>query len=211
MTSPRQDPNGSFSRRSFLKGASAAAASGAILTAGDPTTGKAADVKRYPHGFHDITLKVNGVERTAKIEPRTTLLDAVRDRLDLTGAKKVCDRGSCGACLVLLDGEPVNSCMTLALDAVGGEVTTIESFSADGNLHPLQEAFVQCDGLQCGYCTPGQVISAHACIERHGVPDLDTIKHEMSGNICRCGTYGRIFEAIQKTARGEITTGRAVR
>ena len=101
--------------------------------------------------------------------------------------------------------------MTLALDAVGGEVTTIESFSADGSLHPLQEAFVQCDGLQCGYCTPGQVISAHACIERHGVPDLDTIKHEMSGNICRCGTYGRIFEAIQKTARGEITTGRAVR
>jgi aerobic-type carbon monoxide dehydrogenase small subunit (CoxS/CutS family) len=210
MASPRQDSPGSFTRRSFIKGASAAAASGAILTAGDPRTGSAAET-RYGAGYHEIKLEINGESRSVKIETRTTLLDAVRERADLTGSKKVCDRGSCGACTMLLDGEPVNACMILALDTIGHEITTIESLSADGNLHPLQEAFVQCDALQCGYCTPGMVMASQACLARNEHPTLDEIKHELSGNICRCGTYGRIFEAVQRTARGEITTGRAVR
>ncbi len=211
MTSRRKDPS-SFSRRTFLKGASAAAASGAVLSAStQPATPLQEGTKRYGTGTHKITLNVNGKARELEVQTRTTLVDALRDELDLTGSKKVCDRGACGACTLLLDGQPVTSCLTLAIDALGAEIQTIEALSADGRLHPLQEAFVQVDALQCGYCTPGLVMASYACLEKRKHPTREEIKNDLSGNICRCGTFGRVIEAVQKTARGEIKNGRLVR
>ena len=145
---------------------------------------------------------MNGAERTVAVDPRTTLLEALRDGLDLTGAKQICDRGSCGGRTVLLDGEPVNSCLLLALDAVGVPVTTVERLSEGPTPHPLLRSFVQCDALQCGYCTPGMVMSSFACLRRHGKPTREQIRSDLSGNLCRCGTYGRIFEAVERTAEG---------
>ncbi len=189
-----------FSRRAFLKGASVAAVTGSIAQnlAAAPEAGRAS--RTFGTGSHELTLRINGAERKLVVEPRTTLLDALRDRIDMTGTKKICDRGSCGGCTVLVDGEPVNSCMMLAFDAVDTEVTTIEGLSDGDTLHPLQEAFVECDALQCGFCTPGMVMAGVACLNKHSAPTLEQMKHEMAGNICRCGTYGRVFEAIQQTA-----------
>lgn len=187
-----------FSRRAFLKGASAAAVAGSVTTA--VTTTPPATGQTWKAGTHEVVLSVNGGKRTVTIEPRTTLLDALRDRADLTGTKKICDRGSCGGCTVLVDGMPVNSCMMLALDAIGSEVATIEGLGDGDRLHPLQQAFIDCDALQCGFCTPGMVVAGVACLRKHGKPTAEQVRHEMSGNICRCGTYGRVFEAIEKTA-----------
>jgi aerobic-type carbon monoxide dehydrogenase small subunit (CoxS/CutS family) len=201
MSSTPEDPARlAFSRRAFLKGASVAAVTGSVagtLTAASPKTAQV-----YGPGNHPIQLKINGELRDVSVEPRSTLLDTLRDRLDITGAKKVCDRGACGACTMLVDGQPVNSCMMLTLDAVGTEITTIESLSDGDQVHPLIQNFVDCDALQCGFCTPAQVMSGYACLQKHGKPSMEQIRHDMSGNICRCGTYTRIFEAIQRTANG---------
>ncbi|MBL8738478.1 MAG: (2Fe-2S)-binding protein [Planctomycetes bacterium] len=198
MTVP---PDRGVSRRSFLKGSA---------VVGIATTGlsAAADAvrPRRPDGFgpgeHEITLLVNGSERTVKVETRTTLLDALRDGLDLTGAKKICDRGSCGGCTVLLDGQPVNGCLVLAMDAIGHQVTTVESLSQGDQVHPLVQNFVQCDAMQCGFCTPGMVMSSLACLQKRGTPSDAQMRHDLSGNLCRCGTYGRVMEAIERTAKG---------
>jgi aerobic-type carbon monoxide dehydrogenase small subunit (CoxS/CutS family) len=187
-----------FTRRTFLKGSAAASLAGASAGAAVPRIqGKP---EAFGPGEHEIQLRINGQNRMVRVETRTTLLDALRDRLDLTGAKKICDRGSCGGCTVLVDGEPVNSCLMLAMDAIGAEITTIESLGDGQKVHPLVQNFVTCDALQCGFCTPGMVMASYACLQKRGKPTRAQIRRDLSGNLCRCGTYGRIFEAIEKTA-----------
>src|SRR5882672_3306760 len=151
-----------------------------------------------------VTLIVNGVERRLELAPWTTLLDTLRDRLDLTGTKKGCDHGQCGGCTVLVDGRRVNSCLTLAVMQDGAEVTTVEGLATDGALHPLQQAFIDHDAFQCGYCTPGQLCSAAGLIAEGKAKTVDEIRELMSGNICRCGAYPNIVAAIQQamTAMG---------
>lgn len=149
----------------------------------------------------DSTLRVNGADHDLMLDARVTLLDALRDHLGLTGTKKGCDQGTCGACTVLVDGKRILSCLTLAAQCDGRQVTTIEGVSADGRLHPVQEAFVRCDGFQCGYCTSGQIMSAIALLSEEGRVDTDDdIREYMSGNICRCGAYPNIVAAIREVA-----------
>ncbi|MFE9809380.1 (2Fe-2S)-binding protein [Streptomyces sp. NPDC005227] len=169
-----------------------------------------------------VTLHINGDKHTLPVDHRTTLLDALRERLDLTGTKKGCDQGQCGACTVLVDGRRTVSCLQFAVAAEGREITTVEGVARDGRLHPVQEAFVELDGYQCGYCTPGQICSALAVLEEHaagwpsavtddvrpeaGPPALtpEEIRERMSGNLCRCGAYMSIVRAVARAA--EITT-----
>ena len=153
-----------------------------------------------------IMLKLNGAARRLDVEPWTTLLDALRDHLDLTGTKKGCDHGQCGACTVLVDGTRVLSCLTLAIMKDGAEVTTIEGLVQDGALHAMQEAFIEHDAFQCGYCTPGQICSAVGLMHEGRARTGDEIRELMSGNLCRCGAYPSILAAIQQVmqaARGE--------
>jgi xanthine dehydrogenase YagT iron-sulfur-binding subunit len=145
-----------------------------------------------------VVLIVNGVERQLKLAPWTTLLDALREHLDLTGTKKGCDHGQCGACTVLVDGRRINSCLTLAVMQDGAEVTTIEGLATDGALHPLQQAFIDHDAFQCGYCTPAQICSAAGLIAEGKAKSADEIREQMSGNICRCGAYPNIVAAIRQ-------------
>jgi xanthine dehydrogenase YagT iron-sulfur-binding subunit len=145
-------------------------------------------------------LTVNGRDAEWKLDSRVTLLDALRDHLDLTGTKKGCDQGACGACTVLLDGKRVLSCLTLAAQCDGRDVTTIEGLAPEGRLHPLQEAFVRHDGLQCGYCTPGQIMSAVALLREGRAGSDEQIREFMSGNLCRCGAYTNIVAAIREVA-----------
>lgn len=169
----------------------------------------------------DLVLMVNGVKRSLKVDARVTLLDALREHLRLTGVKKGCDHGQCGACTVLVDGRRINSCLSLALMHQGGAITTIEGIGEPGALHPLQAAFVEADGFQCGYCTPGQICSAIGMLSEidagwpsHVSPDLEApatidgeqIRERMSGNLCRCAAYPRIIEAIQAHARARAET-----
>lgn len=192
-----RDPKPGVTRRDFLKTAGVGAAAtglvgGATAAAGPEVLGPDAVA---------LSLKVNGAVRSVSVEPRVTLLRALRNHLDLTGAKEVCERGACGACTVLVDGDPVCSCLMLATDAVGHEITTVEGLGSPEKMSPLQAAFVECDALQCGFCTPGFVVAGTALLRRSPHPDLDQIKAGLSGNVCRCGTYGRIFEAVQKASK----------
>jgi xanthine dehydrogenase YagT iron-sulfur-binding subunit len=150
-----------------------------------------------------VTLHVNGVERKLNIAPWTTLLDALRLHLDLTGTKKGCDHGQCGACTVLVDGRPVNSCLTLAVMKDGAQVTTIEGLAQGNTLHRLQQAFIEHDAFQCGYCTPGQICSGVALISEGRARTIDEIRELMSGNICRCGAYPNIVAAIAEVMFGK--------
>jgi len=152
-----------------------------------------------------ITLHVNGVARKLTVAPWTTLLDALRLRLDLTGSKKGCDHGQCGACTVLLDGRRINSCLTLAVMKDGAQVTTIEGLAHGDALHPLQQAFIEHDAFQCGYCTPGQICSAVGLIAEGRAHSSAEIRELMSGNICRCGAYTNIVAAIEEVMRGAAT------
>src|SRR5215207_7652894 len=152
-----------------------------------------------------VALIVNGVERQLQLAPWTTLLDALRDHLDLTGTKKGCDHGQCGACTVLVDGRRINSCLTLAVMKDGAEVTTIEGLASDGALHALQQAFIDHDAFQCGYCTPGQICSATGLIAEGKANTADEIRELMSGNICRCGAYPNIVAVIEEVMSGETT------
>src|ERR1700760_4995269 len=188
-----------LSRRSFVKAAG-------ILTAGVATgiphlaaaqDGHAADATT-PHTA-TLTLKVNGTPHTLTLDTRTSLLDALREHLELTGSKKGCDHGQCGACTVLVDGRRINSCLPLAVTANGAEITTIEGLAQGDTLHPVQAAFLEHDGFQCGYCTPGQIMSAIGLIaEGQAGDDPERIRELMSGNICRCGAYAGITEAVRE-------------
>jgi xanthine dehydrogenase YagT iron-sulfur-binding subunit len=189
-----------ISRREFL------AASSLVLTAeAVPFNAAAASATdEAASGAMPVTLEVNGIAHRLKLEPRVTLLDALRERLALCGTKKGCDHGQCGACTVHLDGRRVLSCLTLAVQAEGRRITTIEGVaSKEGRLHPMQQAFLDHDGLQCGYCTPGQVMSAIACVNEGHTRSADEIREYMSGNLCRCGAYAGIVAAIQDVATGK--------
>ena len=159
-------------------------------------------------GTMTIRLRINGHEETLRIEPRVTLLDALRDRLNLTGTKKGCDHGTCGACTLLIGGKRVLSCLTLAAAAEGTEITTIEGLSDGEKLHPMQQAFLDCDGFQCGFCTPGQIVSAVACIGEGHARSPEEIREWMSGNLCRCSAYPNIVDAIQKVAATAASSGK---
>jgi xanthine dehydrogenase YagT iron-sulfur-binding subunit len=152
-----------------------------------------------------VTLRVNGAARKLTVASWTTLLDALRLHLDLTGTKKGCDHGQCGACTVLVDGRRINSCLTLAVMKDGAEVTTIEGLARESTLHPLQQAFIDHDAFQCGYCTPGQICSAVGLIAEGKARTADEIRELMSGNICRCGAYPNIVAAIQDVMSGRAT------
>jgi aerobic-type carbon monoxide dehydrogenase small subunit (CoxS/CutS family) len=183
----------SFSRRSFLKSAGVSAAATTIVGAGERS--EAAASVLGPDAV-TLSLKVNGAVRSVSVEPRVTLLEALRNQLDLTGAKPVCERGGCGACTVLVDGAPVVSCLMLAADAEGHEITTVEGIGSPERMSPLQAAFVEKDAMQCGFCTPGFIVAGTALLARNPHPTLEEVKAGLAGNICRCGTYGRIFEAV---------------
>jgi xanthine dehydrogenase YagT iron-sulfur-binding subunit len=160
---------------------------------------RAAAVTRGPQPV-DVKLRINGLTRTVALEPRVTLLDALRDRLGLTGTKKGCDQGTCGACTVLVDGRRVNACLTLAVMTVGKEITTIEGLAHGDRLHPMQAAFLEHDGFQCGYCTPGQILSAVGLLAERRPTDDASVREWMAGNLCRCGAYPNIVAAIQSAA-----------
>jgi xanthine dehydrogenase YagT iron-sulfur-binding subunit len=152
-------------------------------------------------GAVDVDLEVNGVRSAVHVPPHHTLLDALRDGLGLVGAKKVCDEGTCGACTVLVDGRPVYSCMTLAVRCAGRSVETVEGLARDGKLHPVQEAFIAHDAFQCGFCTPGQIMSVVALLRENATPTSDDVMRAVSGNLCRCGAYPNIVEAALAASR----------
>jgi xanthine dehydrogenase YagT iron-sulfur-binding subunit len=164
------------------------------------------DQKPVGPGPIRLVLQVNGKRHELELEPRVTLLDLLRNRLQLTGPKEVCDRATCGACTVLVDGKPVYSCMKLGVEMQDHEITTIEGLAGPTNLTPIQRAFVECDALMCGYCTPGFVMSLTALFNTNQNPDLSEIKKACSGNLCRCGTYPNIFKAAQKIATAEASS-----
>jgi aerobic-type carbon monoxide dehydrogenase small subunit (CoxS/CutS family) len=167
------------------------------------------NVERYLHAGmvnmkrEQVTLQVNGEARTVEVEPRHTLLDALRDELGLTGAKRSCDMGNCGACTVLVNGRATYSCLVLAVDCAGRALTTIEGLARDGTLDPLQQAFIEADALQCGYCTPGQIMSLRALLNENPAPTEEQIVRAVSGNLCRCGAYRNIVRAGCLAARHE--------
>ncbi|MBC6607651.1 (2Fe-2S)-binding protein [Hymenobacter sp. BT188] len=192
-----------LSRRGFLKGAGITAAGGVLMTSGIAGLAEA-EAAPAPDtvgpGRTSITLKINGDKKKVAIEPRQTLAEVLRAELNLTGTKVVCDRGACSACTVWLDNMPVNSCMTLAIEVGKREITTIEGLAKNGKLHPVQEAFVAHDASMCGFCTPGMVMSCASLLQRNPKPTLDDVKTATSGNLCRCGTYPKVFEATLAAA-----------
>ncbi|MGH9357814.1 MAG: (2Fe-2S)-binding protein [Terriglobia bacterium] len=190
------------SRRDFLRG-TGVAVSGSLLIGEAQALAAPADEARGIQGPGDapVTLSINGQAKRLELEPRVTLLDALRDRLDITGAKKVCDRATCGACTVLLDDRPVYACTVLAIEAQGHEVTTIEHFSGGGKVHPMMSAFVENDAQQCGFCTPGFVMACIAFLKTHPNPALEDVEKGLGGNLCRCGTYKGIRQAVLDTAK----------
>jgi aerobic-type carbon monoxide dehydrogenase small subunit (CoxS/CutS family) len=203
--SPGARSNTGISRRSFLKGAGLTAAGTALLDgvqeiqheafASNPET-----IKEYSAAGTEITLHINGQAHALQVEPRTTLADALRIGLGMTGTKIGCDRGVCSSCTVWLDKVPVNSCMTLAIDGIGHKITTIEGLSNDTEVHPVQAAFVKHDAMQCGFCTPGMVMSCAALLERNSHPTETDVRIAVSGNYCRCGTYPKVFAATLDAA-----------
>jgi xanthine dehydrogenase YagT iron-sulfur-binding subunit len=188
-----------FDRRRFMAGAAGAAVLPMTARAAGPPTGGIPTMQDASLPV-PVTLQVNGETRSLDIDARTALLDALREHLGLTGSKKGCDHGQCGACTVLIEGRRVLSCLTLALAAEGQQITTIEGLAQNGKLHPMQQAFIDQDAFQCGYCTPGQIMSAVACVtEGHAGNDED-IREYMSGNICRCAAYPNIVAAVKQAA-----------
>ena len=202
----RSDPNsspekrsGGTTRRTFLKSAGLVSASVASLDALHEVShaqAAAAQARALGPDKVAVKLRINNQVHALNVEPRATLAEVLRDELHMTGTKIVCDRGACSACTVMLEKTPVCSCMTLAMDVGGRDITTIEGLAEGDKLHPVQAAFVAHDALQCGFCTSGMVMSCAALLERNSNPSLDDVKTAISGNICRCGTYPKVFEAV---------------
>ena len=203
-------PKSNFTRRGFLKGAGVTAAATAVETAQalvrETKDSLKPDATIGPNAL-PIQLRINGQEHSVTVEPRYTLAETLRDNIGLTGTKVVCNRGTCSACTVWLDKTPALACMTLAVDAVGREITTIEGLSGNGDMHPLQVAFVKHDAMQCGFCTPGMVMSCAALLERNPNPQLGDVKHAVSGNLSRCGTYPKVFAATLEVAQQKRMAG----
>jgi len=205
----RDEPRQSLTRRSFLTNAGIAGVAG--VAASMPLVAAATEVAPEPAtpeipGTVPLALRINGTTHRVRIDPRATLLDTLRETVHLTGTKKGCDHGQCGACTVHVNGERVNSCLRLALMHDGDDITTIEGLGAPQALHPMQAAFVEHDGYQCGYCTSGQIMSAVALLKEPCGPTDADVKELMSGNICRCGAYPNIIAAIQQVrANGRVT------
>jgi xanthine dehydrogenase YagT iron-sulfur-binding subunit len=193
---------GSLSRRNFLKSLGTTVVASAVSQAKTVAQEieKLNAEKVHGPGAVPITLKINGESHALELEPRVTLLDALRNHTPLTGSKEVCDRASCGACTVLVDGMPTYSCMKLAIEAQGHEITTVEGLAKNGELTAVQKAFIHCDGMQCGYCTPGFVMSITALLQRNPKPNEEEVHKACSGNLCRCGTYPRVFAAALEAA-----------
>jgi xanthine dehydrogenase YagT iron-sulfur-binding subunit len=196
-----------FSRRDFLRGAGVAVPTGLLVSevgpveAAGPGGGGAAQV--LGPGKVPFSLRINGKVQKVELEPRVTLLDALRNHLDLTGAKKVCDRGTCGACTVMLDGAPVYACSLLAVEVRGKAITTVEALGEGDQLHPVQAAFLKHDAQQCGFCTPGFVVACKAFLDKHPTPTRAQVRQGLGGNLCRCGTYVGIEEAVLEAAKAQ--------
>jgi xanthine dehydrogenase YagT iron-sulfur-binding subunit len=194
---PEKSERFSVSRRDFLKSAgvgSLAASVAGVAEADAQTAGPGA----VGPGEVSIQLLVNGKRLDLRIEPRVTLLDALRNRADLTGNKRVCDRGACGACTMIIDGRTAYSCSTLAIEVQGKQIRTVDGLASGTTLHPVQQAFCDTDGLMCGFCTPGFVMATVALVEKHPNPTADEARRGLDGNVCRCGTFTRIMEAAMK-------------
>jgi len=190
-----------ISRRNFLKVSSISLTVPLVL---GPKVIKAAgaDVKVFGPGKMPISLSINGKSFTASVEPRVTLLEALRNDLDFTGAKRVCDRATCGACTMIMDGKPVYSCSVLAVEAQGKKITTVEGLMQGETLHPIQQAFVDNDAQQCGFCTPGFVVACKAFLDKNPNPTPEQVQKGLGGNLCRCGTYIGVRAAVLQAASG---------
>jgi xanthine dehydrogenase YagT iron-sulfur-binding subunit len=200
--SGKSDPK-SLSRRDFLKGFGTGVVGTSVLLPAIGTATPQADnvkVREFLEAAEPLTLSVNGRQIRVMVEPRTTLAQLLRDKLQLTGTKIVCNNGECGGCTVVMDGKAVYSCHTLALDAAGKEVITVEGLMEGEKLGAVQEAFYEKDGYQCGFCTPGQVMAAYALLLKNKQPEVDEIKYGMSGNLCRCAAYPKIIDSVQEAS-----------
>lgn len=190
-----------FSRRLFMKSVGSGAAGTALLSQTLPGIQNEAEAASHTEssgpGAVSLTLHINGKEQTVKAEPRETLLDVLRNRLDLTGSKLICGHGSCGGCTVLIDGKAVYGCLQLAVKCQGKKIITIEGLANGDELHPVQDAFIETDALQCGFCTPGFIMSMAAVFNANPTASLDEVKLGIAGNICRCGTYTQMFKAAE--------------
>ncbi|HXG92835.1 MAG TPA: (2Fe-2S)-binding protein [Blastocatellia bacterium] len=200
----KEKPAG-LSRRNFLK-VSGISISVPLVIGTRVVKVAGAEVKIYGPTKTPIKLTINGKQLTAQVEPRVTLLDTLRNELDLTGAKRVCDRGTCGACTVIMDGKPVYSCSVLAIEAQGKQITTVEGLMQGDKLHPIQQAFVDNDAQQCGFCTPGFVVACKAFLDKHPNPTREQVERGLGGNLCRCGTYMGVRAAVMQAAgkRGSL-------
>jgi xanthine dehydrogenase YagT iron-sulfur-binding subunit len=193
MASKKKKDEPGFSRRTFLKTVGAGGVAAGVLGPAQPAEAQGA--RTIGPGAVPIQLNINGRIHKLEVEPRVTLLDALRTRLEITGVKRVCDRGACGACTMIVDGKTIYSCSTLAIEAQGKAIRTVESFTQGTVLHPVQQAFCDHDGLMCGFCTPGFVVSAVSLLEKNPKPTREQARKALDGNICRCGTYTRVLEA----------------
>jgi xanthine dehydrogenase YagT iron-sulfur-binding subunit len=195
----KRKPKSNFSRRGFLQGVGVTSG---VLTSGVlETEAEAQSAKVVGPGEVPITLQINGKPYKTSVEPRTTLLDTLRHRLDITAAKRVCDRGTCGACTVSVDGKAMYSCTVLAIDAQGRQIQTLEGLSQNGKPHPVSRAFVANDAQQCGYCTPGFVMAAKTFLDHNPNPTYEQVKTGLGGNLCRCGTYMGVRKAVLDAAK----------
>ena len=199
------EQHGQMSRRSFLRGSGVGAATTVLLDTLPLGAAQAAEDDTVGPGAVPIALNVNGVPCALSVAPSTTLAEALRDALELTGTKLACDRGACSACTVWLDGAPVASCMLLAIDVGARKVTTIEGLAQGDTLHPVQSAFIAHDAMQCGFCTPGLVMSCAALLEKNPHPSVDEVKAAIGGHLCRCGTYPHVIAAVLDAARNGRT------
>jgi xanthine dehydrogenase YagT iron-sulfur-binding subunit len=198
----KKEKGAGVTRRNFLK-VSGISLSVPLVIGARVEEVAGAEVKIFGPAKTPVELIINGKKHSAEVEPRVTLLDALRNDLDITGAKRVCDRATCGACTVIMDGKPVYSCSVLAIEAQGKKITTAEGLMQGERLHPIQQAFIDHDAQQCGFCTPGFVVACKAFLDKNPHPTVEQVERGLGGNLCRCGTYVGVREAVMQAARGK--------